>query len=305
MDELDSSGSGEVAAPQETSSEVSTEQTTDTSAEPSIESTESAEKQSEGTTDVPAETGTKPKQDPSVDRVMREMRLKTEAAERRASEVELQRTRDIEIAKKYGQFGVYSDADVAEKYGKSHGLNTVAEFEAALKAEEREAHLQELKDSGIDPELVNKIVAEHPDVKQARENNQALEQARQAAAKVQEDHFLVESFNELSKEFDEIKVATDVPADVWRVWRNGQSGITLKQAYAAVNYESIATKKAEAAKQAALNNIQSKDHVRGNGKGIEGDTVRIPDDVMEMYMSLNPGKSMAEYQKHWKKAQNK
>jgi len=147
-------------------------------------------------------------------------------------------------------------------------------------------------------------LAEHPDVKQARETNQALAQERAAIAKAQQDRFLVDSFDELTKEFPEIAKAEDVPADVWRVWRNGESGISLKQAYAAVNYESIASKKAEAAKQATLNNIQGKDHVRGNGKGAEGDTVRIPDEVLEMYKRFNPGKTMDEYRAHYKKSQN-
>jgi len=49
-----------------------------------------------------------------------------------------------------------------------------------------------------------------------------------------------------------------------------------------------------------LNSIQSKDHVRGNGKGVEGDTVRIPDDVLSMYKKFNPGKSIDEYKKHYK-----
>lgn len=285
MDELDS-GSGAVATPTESTSTESTQSTADTSTGTSTESTESTEKQSEGTTDTPTEVDTKPKQTPEQDRAYADLRRKAEAAERRASEVEAQRQRDIEVAKKYGQYGVYSDADVAEKYGKSHGLNTVADFEAQLQREEYQS-------KGIDPDMIKKLVDEHPAIKSAQE-------AQAIAAKAQQDRFLVDNFNELAKEFTEIAKAEDVPPDVWRVWRNGESGISLKQAYAAVNYESIASKKAEAAKQAALNNIQSKEHVRGNGSGVEGDTVRIPDDVMEMYKRFNPGKTMDEYKKHYK-----
>lgn len=304
MDELDSGG-GAVASSQETTEPTeSTESTVDTSTEASTESTEPAEKQSEGTIDASTEVAeTKPKQSPEQDRAYADLRRKAEAAERRAVELETQRQSDREIAKKFGQYGVYSDADVAEKYGKSHGLSTVAEFEKALQLEEHQDRQEALKASGVDPELLNKFVDEHPAMQKAKEQEARALAQEQAAAKVQLDHFLVESFSELSKEFSEIAKPEDVPPEVWKVWRNGESGISLKQAYAAVNYESIASRKAEAAKQATLNNIQSKGHIRGNGSGVEGETVRIPDDVMDMYKRFNPGKSMEEYRAHYKKGQ--
>lgn len=283
MDELDSSASGDVAAPQATEGTQTGEPTG------SVAGTEGTQG-NEGTSGGTEPATQKKVQTLEENAAFAEMRRKTEAAERRAAEIEAQRTRDIEIAKKYGQYGVYSDADVVEKYGQSHGLKTIAEFEEALMREEYQS-------KGIDPDMIKKLVDEHPAIKQAQ-------QAQEAAAKAQQDRFLVDNFDELTKEFPEIAKAEDVPADVWRVWRNGESGISLKQAYAAVNYESIASKKAEAAKQATLNNIQGKDHVRGNGKGAEGDTVRIPDDVLEMYKRFNPGKTMDEYRAHYKKSQN-
>ncbi len=283
MDELDSSGGGEVATTQET---TSTESTTDTSTSTSTESTESTTDQSEGTTDVATEVDTKPKQTPEQDRAYAELRRKAEAAERRAIELEGQRQRDAQIARKFGQYGVFSDADVAEKYGESHGIKTVAEFEETLQRQEYEA-------KGIDPDMIKKIVDEHPAIKQAQAEKQAL-------AKEREDNFLVSSFDELKKEYSDVKSVDDVPAEVWALWKQGSTGLTLNQAYLVVNHKSISTKQAEAAKQAALNNIQSKDHVRGNGKGTETDTTRIPDDVMEMYKRFNPGKTMDEYKKHYK-----
>ena len=286
MDEVDS-GSGGVATSQET---TSTESTTDTSTEQSTDSTESAY-QSEGATDAPTEVDTKPKQTPEQDRAYAELRRSKEAAERRAMEVEGQRQRDAQIARKFGQYGVFSDADVAEKYGQSHGIHNVAQFEEALRRQEYES-------KGIDPDMVKKLVDEHPDLQAARE-------FKQAAIRAQEDNFLVSSFDELIKEYPEIKGVADVPPDVWRKWKNGSTGLTLPEAYLVVERKNIEARKVEAAKQATLNNIQSKDHVRGNGKGVEGDTVRIPDDVLAQYRALNPGKSMDDYKKHWKKSQNK
>ena len=253
MDEVDS-GSGAVASSQDT---TSTESTADTSTETLTDSTESTTDQSEGTTDKSdVEVDTKPKQTPEQDRAYADLRRKAEAAERRALEAEAQHQRDIQIAKKFGQYGVYSDADVAGKYGKSHGIHNVQQLEEALRREEYQA-------KGIDPDMVKKLVDEHPDLQAARE-------FKQAAIRAQEDNFLVSSFDELTKEYPEIKGVADVPPDVWRKWKNGSTGLTLPEAYLVVERKNIEARKVEAAKQATLNNIQSKDHVRGNGKGFEG-----------------------------------
>jgi len=285
MDEVDS-GSGAVATSQETSGSTESTESTDNSADISTGSTELEASQSEGTIDKGVEVDTKPKQSPEQNAAFAELRRKSEAAERRVAEVEAQHQRDIQIAKKFGQYGVFSDADVAEKYGQSHGIHNVAQFEEALRREEYAA-------KGIDPDMVKKLVDEHPDLQAARE-------FKQAAIRAQEDSFLVSSFDELTKEYPDIKAVADVPPDVWRKWRNGSTGLTLNEAYLVVERKNIETRKVEAAKQSTLNSIQSKDHVRGNGKGVEGDTVRIPDDVLSMYKKFNPGKSIDEYKKHYK-----
>lgn len=284
MDELDS-GSGGVATSQETSS-------TDTSTESSTESTASAESQGEGTVSEPGETETKAKQTPEQDRAYADLRRKSEAAEKRANEVEMLRKRDQEVARKYGKdYNVYSDADVEAQWGKSHGITTVAEFEAAL---QKEAQDQEYKDKGVDPDVINKIIEGHPAVQAAK--------AQQGQAAINSE------MKEFADEYPDLNIKTlkdmqDLP-NFEAIKEKAYRGMTLLEAYESVNRAEIRKKNSESAKQAALNSIQSKDHVRGNGSGVEGDTVRIPDDVMEMYRKFNPGKSMDEYKKHYK-ASNK
>ena len=298
MDELDS-GSGGVATSQEavstesTSNESTTESSTETSTDASTESAEftgTKGDQGEESTGSKNDAEVKPKQTAEMNSIFADNRRKLEAAEKRANDAETQRTTDREVAKKYGQqYGVFSDADVAEKYGQSHGVNTIAEFETALRNEE-------YTKAGIDPEMINKIVNEHPSIKRA-------EAAEQANIKSQQDRFLVDSFSELTKEFPDMAKAEDVPVDVWRKWNNGSSGITLADAYALVNRKEITAKQADATKQATLNSIQGKGHLQGNGKGVEGDTVRVPDDVMEMYKRFNPKQTTEQIKAHYKASQ--
>lgn len=276
MDELDSAG-GAVATSQTTETTTSTEST-------SGDTTGSASTSTDA--DIASQ---KAVQTPEQNSAFAELRRKSEAAEKRAIEVEAQLKRDREIAKKYGkEYNIYSDDDVAEQFGESHGIKTIAEFEEALKR-------QEYKAKGIDPEMINKLIEDHPAIKQAKANEEAM-------AKAQQDRLLVDNYSELQKEFPEVTKPDDVPADVWKRWNDGKSGLTLTEAYTLINRKAILDRSVDAAKQAALNNINSKDHIRGNGKGTETDTTRIPDDVLAMYKKFNPGKSMDEYKAHYKKS---
>lgn len=279
----DSGAGGEVAAPQTVTEGTPGDLTG------GVAGTEG----SQGTPSGVTEPATQTKQTPEQDAAFADLRRKAEAAERRAIEVETQRQRDIEIAKKYGKdYNIYSDADVEAKFGKSHGLKTVAEFEAALQREEYQS-------KGIDPDLINKIINEHPDVKKAREltARQEMEQGKQV---------LNSELSKLNEEYPDLKLEKiddliKLPNSE-EIYKLAQHGYSLLHAYEAVNKDAIRKQQSEAARQSTLNNIQGKSHVRGNGQGSEVDTTRIPDDVLEMYKRFNPGKTLDEYKAHYKRS---
>jgi len=139
-------------------------------------------------TDPPNQT----KQPHDLNAKMAEMRIKATTAERRAIEAETARKRDQEVARKYGKdYNVYSDADVEAQWGKSHGIKTVAEFEAAL---QKEAQDQVYKDKGIDPDAVKEIINSSPEMQALR-----AQQGKDA---------LASEISELSAEYPELKVKT-------------------------------------------------------------------------------------------------
>lgn len=77
-----------------------------------------------------------------------------------------------------------------------------------------------------------------------------------------------------------------------------QAGVPLYRAYAAYAVDSIAQRRANAAKRAALN-AQSKEHLRklgGIGNAASG---TIPQDVLEQYRLINPDATDAEILAHW------
>lgn len=215
------------------------------------------------------------KDDPQ-NKAFAEMRRKTEAAEKKAQLAE----RNQDIARKYGQYGVYSEEDIANKYGESNGITTLEQFEEALQREE-------YKEKGIDYDTINKIVDNHPAVKAAR--------------KAEYDNKLVSSYDELHTEYPGlVKDPNDIPTEVWQKWNDGKNGLSLLEAYELTNRKQIRENLISSAKQQTLNNVNGKEHIRGDEGGSEVETTTIPEDVLKMYKKLNPGKTDEEYLKHYK-----
>jgi len=240
----------------------------ETGSEPGTEGTQGSEGTSGGT-----ESATqKASQPPEVNAAFREMRLKTEAAEKRANDSEAQRKRDQDIARKYGkEYNVYSDADVESQWGKSHGIKTVEEFEAALQKEEYKA-------KGVDPDLINELVANHPDIKAAK--------AQQGQAAINAE------ISELSSEYPDLKVKTlaDMQAlpNFEAIKAKAYKGMTLLEAYEAVNRAEIRQRAKEEGAQGAIRNISSKDHLgtEKSGNQQQGKEVEVSAEKMRVWRAM-------------------
>lgn len=224
-----------------------------------------------------ADLDEKPKQDSETNKAFQKMRQELEAAQSLMK-------RNADIARKYGaEYGVFSEEDISAQFGDSHGIHTLEEFEQQLQYDA-------YREKGIDPDEIRQIVDNHPDLVAARQMRQ--------------DQLLLTNFQELQSEYpDLVKEANDVPAEVWSKWNNGQNGLTLAEAYTLVNRKEIIAKQAAAARQATLNNMSSKSHMKPSGNvGTGADTTQIPADVLKMYKQMSPGKPDSYYIEHYKRS---
>jgi len=262
---MDEEGAGGgFAAPQGTEG---TQAGAETGSEPGTEGTQGSEGTQSGT-----EAATQTKQSPEQNAAFAELRRKSEAAERRANDLESQRKRDQDIARKYGkEYNVYSDADVESQWGKSHGIKTVEEFEAALQKEEYKA-------KGVDPDLINELVANHPDIKAAK--------AQQGQAAINAE------ISELSSEYPDLKVKTlaDMQAlpNFEAIKAKAYKGMTLLEAYEAVNRAEIRQRAKEEGAQGAIRNIGSKAHLgtEKSGHQQQGKEVEVSAEKMRVWRAM-------------------
>lgn len=250
---LDGASSFEQEAPSETVDEGN--QAQESSAEHSNATPEVAE---------PA-TDTQP-QDDKTNAAFAEMRRKAEAAEKK-----------FEFARKYGQYGVFDESEISAKLG-DRGIHTVADLDAAIEEQRRDEERQNWVERGADPDLIEEIVNSkldnHPSVVAARQQEQ--------------NTFLVNSFNDLASAYPEfVKDPQDVPKEVWDKWQGGKTGLSLKESFMLIKHNDILAKQQSAVKQAALNNLNSKNHIKGHGMdGSDADSTQVPDDVMSTYRRL-------------------
>jgi hypothetical protein len=187
------------------------------------------------------------------------------------------------------------DAMISQQYGESHGIHTFAEYQAALEAQRQEEERQRYVDAGLPEDVIDKL----------SKVDQVLQQAEQEKF----NRLLTDNYTELAKEYpDLVKTPQDINPEVWQKWNDGKTGLSLTEAYELVNKKAIREHLQASSKQSALNNINSKSHIRGNGgEGADDvDLTSVPPETMQAYRQmfakeLRTGKMKeSDFVKHYK-----
>lgn len=170
-------------------------------------------------------------------------------------------------------------------------ITTEAEYIEAMQAQQRVNLHAQLTEKGIDPSVIEQMVANNPTLKQAQRVI-AESQQREAQAQIQEDiknilaldkNFSAEDDLVQSEEFQKaIQYCNEVP------------GTRLTDAYKIVNFDALRSAGVKAAKQAAINEAKGKGHLTApntpNGKpGVE-----IPENEFNRWTRMFPDKSRKE-----------
>ncbi len=263
------------------------ERETKAPAEQTTENEPAQEEDKAGTPEV-AVPDQKPKQDSETNKAFQEMRKAREDAERKVAEAEAR-------AKK-------ADELIAQQYGKSHGIYTVEQYEHRLQQEREAEENERYEAAGLKPEEIEKIRK----FDELQRETESQKQERQRAEHIQQWDRLYTSYPELretAKAFNEGKEPEWYTDEMKAELARGSSPLA---AYRNAHFETIlqraTTSTKEVAKQEALNQINSKDHIKANGTaGGDVDHVEIDDDTMRMYRALNKGKTDAQIRAWHKK----
>lgn len=201
------------------------------------------------------------------------------AAARRKAEAEM-KARDAEYARRFGNL-------VNPKTGQP--IRSERDYLAALDAQEELKAKEQLKQSGVDPNLLDSFIANNPAVRQAQA---VMAQAQQQATIGQ----INADVAELGKLDPSIVSLETVPPDVIRMSMERQ--MSLVDAYKIVNFGQVSSSQQAAIQQAAINQAKGKSHLNPvNGVAVQDNSVEIPQDLRGLWESMFPDKSYEERKK--------
>lgn len=226
----------------------------------------------------------KPKQDSETNKAFQEMRKQLEAEKARVADIEAR-------AKK-------ADELIASQYGESHGIYTVEQYEQRLQQEREQENIERYKEAGLTDEEIRKI-KDYDSIKQQSESSR-LEQQQQAA---------IAQWQQLFTTYPDLSPAEAGKSPDWytpEMAAEIERGASPLAAYRNAHFETILQRTLgnaqEAAKQEALDKLNSKEHLAPNSStGGEVDHVEIDDETMRAYRALNKGKTDAQIRAWHKK----
>lgn len=277
----------EIAAPsEETGTTTATAQGAEEqeAAAPAVEETEESEQpQTEA-----------PEQEPKTDRDAQF------AAARRKAEAE--RDAAIAQAKEDAQKQVdefFKNSGLMNPYT-GQPITTRAEYEAYRERFEADQKAKLMEKAGITQEEFQAFVQGLPEVRAARqakaEAEAAARQAREQEAKARVDEQLrqIQAIDPTVKELGDLAKLDTYP----KLYDMVKRGYSILDAYRLANYDTLTQRAAEASRKAAINSVQSKQHLKAT-ESRGGGAIPVPDSVLEEYRALNPGATKEEIQKHY------
>lgn len=177
-------------------------------------------------------------------------------------------------------------------------IRSEADLTAYRSAFAAEQQRQQLEEMGVSREVLDNYIRNHPAMQQAQ---RVIHQQEQQAA----NDFMAKEFEAMKKEFPDCGLEspqqlneTEAGQRALKMWAN-TPGITLADAYAATHRKEISKKQSAAAKQAAMNEMNSKGHLRQTkGSNAKGD---VPPEIMKEYKIYFPNATEAEISEmYWK-----
>lgn len=204
-------------------------------------------------------------------------------------EAETQKRVDARIAREFeGILNPYTNQPI----------RTEADLTAYRSAFAAEEQRQQLEEMGVSKEVLDSYIQNHPAMQQAQ---QVIHQQEQQAA----NDFMAKEFEAMKKEFPDCGLEspqqlneTEAGRRALQMWAN-TPGVTLADAYAATHRKELSKKQSAAAKQAAMNEMNSKGHLRQTkGSNAKGD---VPEEIRREYKIYFPNATDAEIaEMYWK-----
>ena len=205
------------------------------------------------------------------------------AAARRQAEAEVKK-RDAEIARRCANY---------KNPITGRPILTEKDYWDAVDAQQTLDRNKELEDKGVDPQIIEDAITNHPLLRQA---NEILVQTQEKEA----EEALKNDFAEIQKINPELKSMEQIENFDSVISLVREKNLSLLDAYKIANFDILAGKKAAAAKQAAINQAKGKEHLTTTDGVVTGEgLVDIPENLRsrweEWFSDKTPAQRKALY----------
>lgn len=223
-----------------------------------------------------------PEQTPEQNHIYADMRRRAEAEAKKKYEA-----LEADLNRKYAEtFKGYKNPETNQP------IQTAAEYLEAMAAQERIQARNKMQEAGIDPEMLDRAIANSPLVRRA-------EEIERANVELQTKQMIEEDIQAIIKLDPTVGTADDIYSqdNFGEVvdYCNKHEGVRMAEAYKLVNFDRLAGAQAQASKQAAINQAKSKDHmVAAKGVTDPDKSVDIPEGQIANWKRWFPDKSAKE-----------
>lgn len=158
-------------------------------------------------------------------------------------------------------------------------FNSEAEYNQYLQQYEAD----QLRTAGIDPDMLGRMI----------ENNPTVQQARQVISRVQQE----QGQRALESELGEIGKLDPSVTGMETLMQHPNfpqfndlvmRGYSLVDAFKLANFDQLSGRRAAAAKQQAMNDVNGKNHLSATQTGTGGEDIAIPEETMAFYRAAFP-----------------
>lgn len=205
------------------------------------------------------------------------MRRQLEAAQREKAEID---------AMYAAQYGKYTNPETGQP------IRSARDYYDALAAQERVNARNEMQQKGIDPSVIDNMIANSPAIREAKAATAELNNIK-AQQMMEEDFKTVLSIDPTKSSAEDIINDPSYSAVVDYVSK--VPGLRFSDAYKIVNFDRLSKSQTAAAKQSAINQVKGQSHLSTGGGITTGSSEEeIPASMIERYHELFPDKSNAE-----------
>lgn len=243
-------------------------------ADPETESVDEVSTEDEGENEEPAE----PQFDTErANAAFAQIRRENEALRRQQQEL------DALYAKAYG---AYTNPETGRP------ITSARDYAEAMAAQERMQVRQQLQENNIDPGVIDSMIANSPVVREAKAATAELNSIR-AQQLLDADFMRVLRFDATKSTKEDI--INDPSYDAVVDYVQTHPGMRFDEAYKLINFDRLTSSKGAAAKQAAINEVKSKNHLStGTSVDVSDAEEEIPASMVERFKEAFPEKSMKE-----------